>query len=194
MKRLGKKGALGFDTAKGVIVALLVLSVLTIAAYVALVTLRDAAESAETLKTATIYNETVTLTTSGVNLAYSNPNVRNAVCTISTVTNETGDYEVVSTANYSTANDGCKLVGAAAGSYNDFGINVTYSVTYNSQEPYNLVSNVTYGGTQFFKNVPTFLIILGVVVLILIISIVIRVVIGFGGGSFGRRGGSIEMG
>ena len=45
-----------------------------------------------------------------------------------------------------------------------------------------VINNITYGTTNFFRNVPTFFTLLGVVVLILIIAIVIVAVTRFGGG------------
>ena len=53
----------------------------------------------------------------------------------------------------------------------------------------NIVQNVTSGTVTFFTNVPTFMTLLGVVVLILIIAIVIVAVSRFGGG--GGRGESL---
>ncbi len=44
-----------------------------------------------------------------------------------------------------------------------------------------IISNITTGTTQFFANVPTFMVLLGVVVLLLIIAIVLVVVGRFGG-------------
>jgi NADH:ubiquinone oxidoreductase subunit 6 (subunit J) len=46
----------------------------------------------------------------------------------------------------------------------------------------NVINNVTQGGTQFFSQVPTFFVLLGVVVLILIIAIVIVAVSRFQSG------------
>lgn len=51
-----------------------------------------------------------------------------------------------------------------------------------------IIGNITYGTTKFFANVPTFMTLLGVVVLILIIAIVIVAVMRFEGG---RREGSL---
>ena len=48
-----------------------------------------------------------------------------------------------------------------------------------------IVGNISSGTTSFFSNVPTFMVLLGVVVLILIISIVIVSVGRFGGGGRG---------
>jgi len=45
-----------------------------------------------------------------------------------------------------------------------------------------IINNVSVGGTKFFGQVPTFFVLLGVVVLILIIAIVIVAVSRFGGG------------
>lgn len=46
----------------------------------------------------------------------------------------------------------------------------------------NIINNISTGGTNFFAQVPTFFVLLGVVVLILIIAIVIVAVSRFGGG------------
>jgi ABC-type amino acid transport system permease subunit len=97
-----RKGVLGLDTVKAVMIALMTLAVITIAVVLALVTLRDAG-----------------IFTSG-----------------SAEANQTN----------------------------------------------NVVNNITKGATDFFRQVPTFFILLGVVVLILIIAIVIVSVSRFSGG------------
>lgn len=97
-----KKGVLGLDTVKAVMIALLTLGVITVAVVLALVTLRDA----------------------GIFSAGSLEK------------NQTTD----------------------------------------------VINNITKGATSFFSNVPTFFVLLGVVVLILIISIVIISVSRFSGG------------
>lgn len=97
-----KKGVLGLDTVKVVLISLLVLAVIAIAVFLALVSLRDA------------------------------------------------------------------------------GIFVTGSQEKNDTNA--IISNITSGATNFFKNVPTFFTLLGVVVLILIIAIVIVAVTRFTGG------------
>ena len=104
-----KRGVLGFDTVKTVIITLLVLAVLSIATYLALVQLRDT----------------------------------NILAVGSLERNQTND----------------------------------------------IISNITYGGTQFFKQVPTFFTLLAVVVLILIIAIVIVAVTRFA--PAGGRGESL---
>jgi len=106
-KNMNKKGILGLDTVKTVIVSLLVLAVTAIAVILALVSIND-----------------------------SN----------------------IFTANSQSANDSTHIV-----------------------------NNVTTGTTNFFSQVPTFMTLLGVVVLILIIAIVIVAVGRFEGG--GSRGG-----
>ena len=45
----------------------------------------------------------------------------------------------------------------------------------------NIINNISAGGTSFFSQVPTFFVLLGVVVLVLIIAIVIVAVTRFGG-------------
>ncbi len=88
-----KKGVLGLDTTKAVMISLLVLAVVAIAIFLALVSLRDS------------------------------------------------------------------------------GIFVADSIEENYTS--DIIGNITYGATKFFANVPTFFVLLGVVVLILIIAIVI---------------------
>jgi len=51
----------------------------------------------------------------------------------------------------------------------------------------NIINNITSGATAFYANVPTFFVLLGVVVLILIISIVIVAVTRFAPGAGGRE-------
>lgn len=102
MPKKNKKGALGLDTTKTVMISLLTLAVIAIAVFLALVSLRDA----------------------GI---FSSGSLED---------NQTTD----------------------------------------------IIANITYGGTRFFQNVPTFFILLGVVVLILIIAIVIVAVSRFSAG------------
>ena len=59
-------------------------------------------------------------------------------------------------------------------------LRVTYAYTYDQPYTTQVVDNISYGGTSFFAQVPTFFVLLGVVVLILIIAIVIITVSKFG--------------
>lgn len=65
-------------------------------------------------------------------------------------------------------------------SLRDSGIFTTGSAEANGTT--NIINNITTGIISFFKNVPTFFVLLGVVVLILIIAIVIYSVSRFGDG------------
>lgn len=98
-----KRGILGLETVKAVIITLLVLAVVTIATFLALVSLQNA----------------------------------NIFTTGSTAANQTSD----------------------------------------------IIGNITTGATKFYANVPTFFVLLGVVVLILIIAIVIVAVTRFSPGA-----------
>lgn len=53
-----------------------------------------------------------------------------------------------------------------------------------------IIDNITSGTTDFFQNVPTFMVLLGVVVLLLIIAIVLVVVGRFGTGAGGAGAGA----
>ena len=102
IKSLSKKGVLGIETTKAIVISLLTLGVLVIATILAITTLRDSG----------------IFTTGSLEQNYTNQ----------------------------------------------------------------ISGNISYGATNFFKNVPTFFTLLAVVVLILIIAIVIVAVSRFGGG------------
>lgn len=112
MKALNKKGVLGLDTVKAVIISLLILAVLAIASILALVSLQNS-----------------------------------------------------------------NIIPSTQGSLEQ---NRTAII---SGQMSNIINNVTTGQSSFFTNAPTFFVLLGVVVLILIISIVIVAVTRFSPGT-----------
>ena len=186
---MNKKGVLGLDTAKVVIISILVLAVAFIALLLVTTEVRNVYESADTLKTGKVNNQT---TTKAINVSkwYSLTTVsdlRNPVCTILFVTNSTG--KLASTGNYTTMNSGCAIKGTTdidAG-FNNSLLNISYSYTYNSPEAYEVTENTSEGVINFFKQVPTFFTLIAVVVLILIIAIVIIAVSRFQGGENSMR-------
>ncbi len=201
MKKLGKKGELGLDLTKLVMISLLVLAIIAVAAFIVLTSMRDSFEAAETLKTASVYNESITLAVATpAALTYSDATHRNAVCSIMTVLNSTsasGVYEVIPSTNYTLSKDDCRITGVSANDYwEGVDINITYTASWNDPEAYQIVANISYGSTRFFANAPVFFVLLGVIVLILLIAIVIRAVGGFEGAGFeggGSRKSSIEI-
>lgn len=72
-------------------------------------------------------------------------------------------------------------------SLRDAGIFTAASLEDNQTD--NIISNITTGSTNFFKQIPTVFTLLGVVLIILVIAIVIVAISRFGGG--GGRGESL---
>lgn len=193
--RKDKKGLLGLDTVKAVLVALLVIAVVFVVVMLATSNLRDAAESAETKQTKYEANDSLGTVQEGSYTFDRNPQtVRNPVCTITKVTLTNGT--TVTSTNYTQfTGDGCGVTYAGGGSvFNNSEWYAVYSYKYNTGGAYDTGENLTQGARNFIKQVPTFFVLLGVVVLILIISIVIIAVTRFQGGAFGGpRGATTEL-
>jgi len=203
MVRRDKRGVLGLDTVKVFVIGILVIAIMVITMFLAITTLETAAEVADkgtilyvgNQSTTSVLNESGTLLNNPTLFSYRKP-----ICSVITVTFPVNGTIVPST-NYTTNSSiygtGCYLylVSGASIAYNNSLFNVTYTNNYDNPGPYYIVNNITAGSTSFFNQTPTFFVLLGVVVLILIIGIVIVAVsrFGIGGGSaFGRKGGSSE--
>lgn len=189
MKKLNKKGAFGIDTVKAVLITLLIIGVIAVVSYLSLTTLRSTYESTEKLNTATTLNQTLTAV-QYTPQALTNYQKRNCQATIINVANATSGAPISAT-NYSVVG-GCYLRSVGNSAYNNTDWNVSFSITYNSPEANELVSNVTVGTSNFFKQIPTFFTLLSVVVLILIIAIVIIAVTRFRSGEGMEMGGGSE--
>jgi len=186
-----KKGVLGLDTVKSVMLIFLILTVIAVALVITLSSIRDVAEDID-LNTITVTNLT---TSTVVNYSGAYPTgidetFRNCVLTITAAYNETHITAPITAANYTT--DGCKVLIAPAaeaeGAYNNSAWNITGSYTYSNPRTRLLGENVSQATTGFFSNTGTIFAILVVVVIILAISIIIGVVSRFGGAGSMRGG------
>ena len=129
--------------------------------------------------TVAVVNETGVILTKG--------SLFTPVCTIITVSNNTGDMVIVA-ANYTlTGTGGCRIgfdptaTGGAA-SVNNTVWNVTYSHTYKQGEVVELGQNVSIGVSGFFANTTTWFALLSIVIIISIVIIVARIGRGAGKG------------
>ena len=179
-----KKGQVGLDTAKAVMLALLVIGMIAFVIIVANSELNDVADTALPTQSAVIGNETLSSVEDGTGeyLSIYTSGYRNLACTIVVVTNaSTG--EVIQSGNYTV--DGCHIIWLETDVdlYNNTDWNVTYTYTFIDPGVSNVFRNTTSGIAGFFDNVPTWFTLLSVVVIIAIIALVIIVVGRFGGKS-----------
>jgi hypothetical protein len=197
-----KKGALGLDTAKDVMLWFLVLAVLGIAIMLALTSLMPSVEDID--KSTTRYdNETFTGLTAVVQNLSGSVGRINAVCTIHAIQNVT----LVDAGNFTLSGSNClirntTLVTDYSGAGAEF--NITYSVTYANPETRGIVQNVSGALTNnFFDQTGTIFAILIVVVIMFAIGLIIYVVTRFStgsgvgasvGGSKGEYGSDTVMG
>jgi hypothetical protein len=174
------KGQLGLDTVKAVILSLLIITVIAVATFFILYSLLPTAESLAADKAGVnVVNESVVLTPTGNGIELAkNVGVRNCKATVSAVVNAT-DGDTIPVAKYVVTGCFIKAAGTGAGSYAFNATKVTYTYSYDDPYTNNLVQNISYGAESFFTQVPTFFVLLGVVVLILIIAVVIVAVTRF---------------
>jgi hypothetical protein len=190
--KFNKRGVLGLDLAKTVIVMLLILAVTVIAVFAALVPLEAVTQplfaTANTLTTTTT-NETLATVDNVTGETVDNASLLDFVMTISplpTCYNATNGV-VLDSSNYSataagviTSLEGTCAVGSSY--YCGYNWNCTYTYSYTTNQDTTLiVNNITSGTTSFFGFTPTWMILLAVVVLIAIIAIIIVAVSRFEG-------------
>jgi len=196
MKIMDKKGVLGLDTVKAVMLGFLILAALGIAIMLALSSLTTTVESIDKT-TRGVINETTTEGVSDSNLTslFYAPSeaYRGAVCTNRVYTNSsTGDLVIINSTNLANVtNSGCSFTGGADGElFGNDTWNVSYSVTYSNPSANDISKNISSALTDdFFNQTGTIFAILIVVVIILSIAIIIAVVIRFGEGAGVSTGG-----
>ncbi len=205
--RKDKRGILGFEVVKAVLIGLLILAVLAIAVFAVLVPLEETTQTQFTEGFTKVNesftavgnqtNQTVADSLTAVNFAFNNASL---VCTNASndVLVPTSNWTAYPNGNFIGSDTSCQGVLGVAGGTGfcgwDWQCTYTYSFTSNNDAA-KITDNVTSGTTQFFEQVPTFMTLLGVVVLILIIAIVIVAVgrfedSGFEGGKVGGDGGN----
>ena len=199
MKIMDKKGVLGLDTARQVMLFFLILAVLAVTIFLALTSLRDTVEGIDTT-TVAVTNESISSRTDGASsdFAYApSDDYRLATCSGLVVSNTTSGV-AVSTGNYSvTTGRNCAITGTAGTQYANATVYATYSVTYANPETNLIVKNISGAMTNdFFDQTGTIFAILIVVVIIFAISIIIYAVSRFnaGGGGGGSVGGGSNYG
>jgi hypothetical protein len=174
---MNKKGQVGLDTAKAVMLTILIVGVIAFVAILALSNLGNTNAARTSSGVITVVNETLTtVTETGENLVIATrPDV---ICTLGIIVNQS-NTAVIPAANFTQAN--CNLAHLGGGqAFNNTNWNVSYTYTYNTFG--DVESNITTGTASFFNNSNTWFALLSVVVIILIISIVIFAVNRFGGG------------
>lgn len=191
-----KRGIIGLETVRTVIVILLILAVTAIAAFLAITSLQGANLFTDEVVTGTIVNETINLSFSGETPSTldgrSNVVMSNVVAidTLNGTTVPSAQMNIVAALINATDNS----IGYANRSIN---VSSDWTSTFTStaeNETNAISSNVTGGTTEFFQNVPTFMVLLGVVVLLLIIAIVLVVVGRFGIPGSGQQGDEFQAG
>ncbi len=188
-----KRGQLGLDTVKTVMLAFLILAVISVAIILAMTSLRDATEKINKVNTGAD-NETVGPLSSATatDLAFvQSGTFRNSVCSGHLVTNGTAGSRVLTAANYTLSKSGCAMTLSSIDNvFNLTVLNVTYVVIYSDPSTNDIANNMSSALVDFFSNTSTIFAILIVVVIILAIAIIIAVVTRFGeGGSSGITGG-----
>lgn len=173
-----KKAQLGFDTVKAFIIGGLILGVLAIACVLALTTIVDTVGKTTTYS-GVVINESMTFKiVPGNDTSVSS--LKDIALTGVTLYNSTGVININSN-NYTVS--GGTIIAKNTSVYGNQTVKVSYSYTFTGQSDVGSVSgNNTKGIGQFFQNIPTAFVLLGVMVLILIISIVITYVMKFAGG------------
>jgi L-asparagine transporter-like permease len=175
-KQVNKKGQLGLDTARNVMLALLIIGVIAFAIIIMFVSLKDTNVST-TSGSSTVVNETGGFLNASGYTVDEALNFDDFSMTVIQVRNGTNGSALASSA-FTSTNAGV-LFNATSDVYPT--IQVDYSFTYNQFSP--LSRNITSGTADFFSNTGTWFSLLAIVVIILIIAIVIFAVNRFGGGS-----------
>lgn len=172
--KMNKKGILGLDTVKAVMLALIVITLLAVTAIAILVPMMNTADTVDPGTTVAFVNQTtsIKMNTSQTATLFTFSSLRNCQMTVTTVINTTGTV-IAATGNYTVS--GCSISATAtpSASANNTFWNVTGTYNYDSATTGIIVGNLTTGTDGFFSNVPTFFVLLGVVVLILVLAIVI---------------------
>lgn len=189
MKSLSKnkKGVLGLETVKVVIITMLTLAVLVIAMFVVLLPLRTAVENIDT-QTSSVINDSTQSVVTEVPAKLSVWYYRNPSCTVTQCVNASNG-KVISSPNY-TANTDCTITYISADlEYNRSIWKCNVNVVYDNNGTNQIVDTMINSPIKFFNQTPTFFILLGIVVLILIISVVIVAVTRFQSPELGSFGG-----
>jgi hypothetical protein len=178
-----KKGQLeGFNTARNVIVVLVIIVALAIAGIMVGSTFvsTDLVETTETeylnnASTLTVVNETGSYPTSSLTLANLDS------CSLTATTVKTGTGATISSGNYSIT--GCQIAcSGCAVAYNNSSWYVSGSFTYDLDRAEPISGNYSTGLADFFGNASTLFTVLFVVVLVGLLALVIYILNRFASG------------
>lgn len=203
MQKTNKKGQLGMDTVKMVMVFLLTLAVIAIALFLGLSNLTS--ENVLSRKTVDgslgtitnssfVLNSSITpgqLNVSGLNIISGSVTAVNGSGAYVPCNGVAGNYSsvqcIIGIGNFTFNTGGVQT--ATGGNFNGNRINMTFRYTETvPSDGVLVVGNVTKGTTDFFNDIPTVFAILGAVVIILAIVLIIFAVNRFDG--FSVSGGS----
>ena len=168
-----KKGIMGFDTAKAVIVALLILGVFAIVFMLTMNTMDTALNLSPS--SGSVVNESGYINESGYTLVKSTLDGF-ILSTVSAINGS--DNTTITSGNWTITNG--VVTNATETVYDD--AKITYTYIYDSDNQNNvdsIVGNSSSGLTTFFSYMPTIFTLLGVVMIILVIAIVIVAVTRF---------------
>lgn len=182
-----RKGLLGLDTVKSVMLMLLVLGVLAIAIFTTFPNLTSTnVIPAKTITDQHAINETINPFSDLGNATISVRNLTgvtinniiaiNGTGALVPCTGSAGNYSsaqcIIGAGNYSVT--GGTFTPVLGGNFNNTIINVSYDFNYKvDSDAIHLANNITSGTTSFFSNVPTIFSILGAVVIITAIVLII---------------------
>ena len=185
-----KKGQLGLDTVKSVMIAFLVISVIGVTIILAVSSLGDVSDDIDQTTVTLAGGDDQTesaVTETGAYLTGASASLRNCAGSLTAVTNVTGS--TITSGNYSLS--GCLVIYEGTGEFNNTVWNVTGSYTYSNDNVEGITTNLSGAVTSFFSDTGTIFAILIVVVIILAIAIIIGVVSRFQGGGGTRSSGSL---
>jgi hypothetical protein len=120
--------------------------------------------------------DTVTITDAGVALT-SASGLTNPVVSSVVVINSTGDGTAISSGNYTVT--GITLYSTATSQYNDSEVNVSYTVSYDSQAQIDsdaVITNMTTGTKVYYGFMPTLFTIMAIILLITILLALLAIV------------------
>jgi len=172
----GKKGELGLETVKGVMIVFLVIAIIGVTLIVLGTNLSNVSDDIDVTSVSVINLTTLSVVNETGAYLSGTSTLRNCALTI-TQANNVSDY--IAPGNYTTS--GCLVVYDGNAWANNSNWNITGSYSYSEDNAFNIHRNISGGVVGFFSNTATIFAILVVVVIILAISIIIFAVSRFGG-------------
>ena len=176
------KGVAGLNVLLSIIVSLFVIGMIVMVFTLSGNEMRDATYDELTAGTAS--NETLTTVTEAGE-DFTGAALRDAVCTITYVTNATGG-ETIAATNYTQTN--CNLVSVAS-EYNNSDWNVSYTYTYSADNEATDVMNDTIYGIVDVTDWFSIIIVIGAMVVLILLTVIIITAIR-GSGITGEGGSS----